>query len=272
MTIKNLAHLTLQEIVDCFLAAFDGYFVKMPDDITYWHNRFTAARVDYNLSFGVFDDDKLVAFIINAIDLDKGLKTAYNTGTGVLPAYRGQQLVDKIYQYAIPILKENGVEVCQLEVIDENHRAIAVYERIGFHNIRRLKCYNGELRTSHNVFLQSFPVNELHYLEQSEYPYPWDNTRTTVTNVANTYDCYWVYRDSELQEKVGYFVINPQTKYVAQVERYAGDWEHIFAGVAQISSSIKMSNIDENRKDLIAYLAKMGVKNSIDQFEMEMKI
>jgi len=83
--IRDLANTKLSTIVDCLLIAFDGYFVKMPSDVHYWANRYKGARVDFSLSFGAFEGDKLVAFIINGIDDDKGMRTAFNTGTGVIP-------------------------------------------------------------------------------------------------------------------------------------------------------------------------------------------
>jgi ribosomal protein S18 acetylase RimI-like enzyme len=107
--------------------AFDGYFVKMPDSLDYWATRFKQARVNYHYSFGVFDASRLVAFIIQGMDIHDGQLTAFNTGTGVLPAYRGQKLVDRLYDHAIPRLKERGIQKCQLEVIQENERAIRVY-------------------------------------------------------------------------------------------------------------------------------------------------
>ena len=71
MKIKSLAHLPLAEVIDCFLEAFKGYFVEMPSDLDYWDFRFRGARVDWNLSFGMFDEEKLVGFFIIGIDKKK---------------------------------------------------------------------------------------------------------------------------------------------------------------------------------------------------------
>ena len=111
MKIRPLTDCPLSQIVDCLGEAFENYFVKMPSDVEFWRNRFKAARVDYNLSYGVFDQDGLVAFIIHGIDQHLGQKTAFNTGTGVIPSFRGRQLVDKIYEFAIPKLKQLATAV-----------------------------------------------------------------------------------------------------------------------------------------------------------------
>ena len=88
MKIVTLSEINIHEIVDCLIESFQNYFVPMPADISYWENRFNNARVNWDLSAGVVDEDKLVAFIIHAVDSDAGMVTAFNTGTGVIPDYR----------------------------------------------------------------------------------------------------------------------------------------------------------------------------------------
>ena len=89
MIVKNLEKIEFDIIVDCFLKSFENYYVKLPTDKNYYKNRWRLAKVDYALSYGMFDDEKLVGFIISAIDKRNGEKIAFNTGTGVLPEYRG---------------------------------------------------------------------------------------------------------------------------------------------------------------------------------------
>ena len=86
-----------------------------------------AARVIRGDNFG---------FIINAIDKRNGILTAFNTGTGVIPEYRGKRIVKSIYAHAIGELRQQGVEKSTLEVITKNDIAIRSYKSIGF-SIRR---------------------------------------------------------------------------------------------------------------------------------------
>ena len=97
MIVKHLGHTDFNTIMACFLSAFENYFVKMPTDPKYYKQRWKAAKVNFNLSYGMFDNDKLVGFIINAIDERYGEYIAFNTGTGVIPEYRGQKIVKSIY-------------------------------------------------------------------------------------------------------------------------------------------------------------------------------
>ena len=105
MTVKHLGDTDFDTIMACFLSAFDNYFVKMPTDYNYYRKRWKASKVDFNLSYGMFDNDQLVGFIIHAIGRRHGEYIAFNSGTGVIPAYRGKKIVKTIYEFAIPELK-----------------------------------------------------------------------------------------------------------------------------------------------------------------------
>ena len=80
MIVKKLENTTFDIIADCFLRSFENYYVKVPTDKNYYKERWKISKVDYALSYGMFDGDKLVGFIINAIDKRNGEKIAFNTG------------------------------------------------------------------------------------------------------------------------------------------------------------------------------------------------
>src|SRR5687768_6451246 len=120
MEIKSLENTPLAEIAACFNLAFSDYFVKFAATEEYLKNRWRANSVDYSLSFGAFENGKLVAFIIHGIDKLNGKKTAYNAGTGVIPEFRGQKLVAQLYDFALSRLKAAGILQSTLEVITQN--------------------------------------------------------------------------------------------------------------------------------------------------------
>ncbi len=272
MNIRNLRDTPLEVIVECLVIAFENYFIKMPADINFWRNRFKGARVDFELCFGVFDGDKLVAFIINGIDQQNGLLTAFNTGTGVLPEYRGKQLVDQMYQHAFPIFKEKGIQKCALEVIQQNDRAIRVYERIGFETKRSLKCFSGELNdTKTESQLQRVSFLEIKNNENPNHHfYSWDNCNEAVLNAGDIYTSYLVLNNE--QQKIGHFIINPKNNYIAQLEAAEGNFGLLISGIRQVTKNIRINNVDECRTDFVQNLLHYGLENTIDQYEMEMMI
>jgi len=269
MEIRSLGNTNLEIIVDCMNQSFQNYFVKIPSDVEFWANRYKAARVDYDLSFGIFDNEKLVAFIIHGIDIHNNEKTAFNTGTGVLEAYRGQQLVDQMYDFAFPILRENGVSKCMLEVIDQNHRAVRVYERIGFQKDRFLRCFNGEFN---DITLNSnFQEIDIYSIKESiikfQIFYSWDHTLDAILKGGEQFKTYNV--NNESGTEIGYFVSNAINNSLIQIEVFDGkNWDPVFGAVKKINPSIRINNVDDSRKDLLVAFKNSGLQNHVNQFEM----
>jgi len=274
MHIQNLSTTDLEDIIFSILVSFDGYFVTMPSETAYWASRFKSGRVDFSLSFGMFDKDVLVGFIINGIDNFNGQLTAFNTGTGVVPKFRKQGIVAKLYAHAFPIFKRRGINHCALEVIQSNAVAIRVYERIGFSIQKSYNCFKGKLSSSREearLEKKDFSSieNKFHHF------YAWDNCNEAIDkSEESTYQTFEVF-DFKSQ-KIGFFVINPQSGYLPQFEIYERSrvqhWQVLFDGVAQIAEDIKINNVDVRRKSLVEALLGLGLRNNINQFEMQLTI
>ncbi|WP_338769790.1 GNAT family N-acetyltransferase [Bernardetia sp. ABR2-2B] len=283
MEIRNLSETNFDTLIECFLLSFENYFVKMPTDIEYYKQRWKTAKVDYRLSYGMFDNEKLVGFIIHAIDERNQKKIAYNTGTGVTPSYRGQKIVQSIYDYAIDDLQNNGVKRSILEVITENTKAIKSYQNTGFKITKRYKCFAGEINIE-NQFRDNFEVKKVNYsdIDWSELPnqdaYSWDNHFKIIKNGNYTY--YQIWNKNGLENRLeSFFVINPSNGYIAQFEVLVNEkqskklaYQRLFSAVKDISPFIKINNIDTKFEDKINFLDSVGIENIIDQYEMEMNL
>ena len=267
MEFKTLKDTKIEEIVECLSKSFENYYVEMPSNTEFWTKRFKNARVVKAHSWGAFIDDKLIGFVINGIDNDKGILTAFNTGTGILPEHRGNQIVDKLYNYGIKELKKRGVRRCSLEVIDKNERAIRVYEHIGFKTTHRLYCYKGQLLNSKEIRIQEVKLKDIYHYD-ADLNYSWDNTNKTIGMSGETYKIYIVYGKDEV-ESIGYFIINTLNGYIAQLESKNNNWETLFEGLSQIHKEIRINNIKEDRVQLRSYLTELNFENTINQIEME---
>lgn len=276
MKIQALSTTPLKTIVQCLQQSFADYFVQMPDDLAYWENRWKGARVDYGASYGTFYKEELVGFMIHGLDFRQGKFTAFNTGTGVLPAFRGQRILQKMYEKAIPELKDRGVQSCILEVIQKNKKAIKAYERTGFSVSRQLKCYQGSI-SSQNEHTVQLKKMDLHFFEWDDYEgqnfYSWGHVRKAILTQENQYELYEVAQE---QEGIGYFIINPQTGYLAQFDindrRLPMHWMLLFEGIAQISRKLKVLNIDVKENAKIQIMEYLRLDNYIDQYEMELPL
>lgn len=268
MIIKTLEAVSLEDILPSFLKAFEGYFVKMPTSLNYWYSRFDLALVDLSASYGAFDGTDLVGFIIHGIDQKGGRKVAFNTGTGVLTPYRGQHLVDQMYQKAFEDLSSRGINDYELEVIVGNKVAIKVYERIGFSVNRLLKCFNGEFddQAHHGGFTLQPCELSVCASYQNFTDYSWDFRASVLHRAGTKYRSYLV--RAENAQTVGYFVLDQVSGTLAQIDAAQGNMSLVLAAVGSICRRIKINNVDSTRIELIEALSKAGVDNTIDQFEM----
>lgn len=270
MEIKNLETVSFERIVPCLTESFKGYFVDMPSEVEFWKRRFENGRMDRSLSWGCVDNGRLIGFVINGIDFDNGTLVAFNMGTGVIPDFRGNSLVDKMYRYGMPDLKSRGVERCRLEVIDKNERAIRVYKRIGFSANRTLYCYKGVAGTEHTVKIKEVSIGSVEpYLIDDHYS--WENKIRTIQTPYTVYKAYSVMAPEELHP-CGYFVINPENGYIPQLESETGQWKYLFDAIGQVSQQFKINNIDERRIELLEFMRTAGFENTINQYQMELPL
>ena len=273
MTVRKLNKISFDELLDCFLLAFENYYVQMPTNRTYYKQRWKAAKVDFSLSYGMFDNEKLIGFIIHAIDKRYKVKTAFNTGTGVIPAYRGKRIVKSIYDYAVNDLRHNGIEKSTLEVITKNEKAIRAYESIGFEICKEYMCYAGTINTNGDAQLElkEMPIKNFDWdkLPNQQF-YSWDFQKETI--IEGNYVLYQVMNNNKPES---YFIINIENKYLAQFDILNDDkkaWRRLFKGIKQVTDEVKIINVDKRLSDKLDNIRLLELQNTINQYEMELKI
>ncbi|MEL6638823.1 MAG: GNAT family N-acetyltransferase [Bacteroidota bacterium] len=274
MKIRSLEQTPLADVVEALLVAFADYFVKFPTEISYWEKRFRLSRVRWDLSYGHFVADRLVSFIINGVDERGGQRIAFNTGTGVYPDYRGRALVDQLYERAFSHFRAAGITHCQLEVIQENTRAIAVYQRIGFSIDRGLCLWKGALRRSEwkgRVEATDFAWVRAQNAALERYC-AWDNTNAAVDQLGEEVSSFRVWDQSG--QPLGYFLAKAREErcLLVQFEAWEGRWEALLAAIAQQYPGGVTANVDDRRPQVLAALKRAGCTSVIDQYEMSMAI
>ncbi len=270
-TFKTIEQVSLDEIVKIFTQSFVNYYVEMPTDTKFWKKRWKTNRVRYDLSIGTFDAaNNLVGFMIIGIDERNGKKVAFNAGTGVIPEFRGQKLVKQMYQYALPIFKENGVEEMALEVINKNIKAIKAYQSVGFRIEKLYQCF----RSTDEIL----PTFIAYYSKKVKRPNWKKYEKFTVENYCWEYliegvevnikkvKCYELYSPAD-DSLIAYYIINPKSKSILRFEAknengYHALFNHWYTNFGQIT----ILNVQHPKK--IQFLENYKFNNNIDQFEM----
>ncbi|PTX60479.1 acetyltransferase (GNAT) family protein [Kordia periserrulae] len=271
MEIKSLAHTPISTIVSTLNHAFSDYFVPINFTEEYVNERWVASGVDYTLSFGVFDKNELVGFLIHAINFYRETKVAYNASTGIIPKYRRQGLLTKLYEKAIAVLKEKGIQKSTLECITNNERAIAAYQKVGFSIDKKYHLYKFEwkgievetefeIETKTDFKFSDFSLlqnylpsieNQDHFLEKYKH-------NLIALSIFDT------------KERVAYLIFHKTSKRIHRLGVKNNNWEKygtvLFSGLP--NGNYNIINIDSENQNMHKFFKKMNFDNYIDQYDM----
>jgi hypothetical protein len=168
-----------------------------------------------------------------------------------------------------PRLKERGIQKCQLEVIQENERAIRVYQRIGFAINRSLFCYKAQLSSTQNgIDIQKTDIHQLK-IRTPDTHLAWDFHEAGLATCSDRFESYNVLKG---KEEAGYFIVDAHSETLVDLEAVQGDYASVINGIAMLRKQIKINNIDARRTKLLAAIQEAKWTPTVRQFEMEMQL
>jgi GNAT superfamily N-acetyltransferase len=273
MEIKSLEHTPVEEIIKTLNLAFSDYIIPINFTLDYVNERWKASGVDYRLSFGVFENNQLVGFIIHAINIYGDSKVAYNASTGIIPTHRRKGLLTKLYAKAIPTLKANGIIKSTLECITENERAILAYQKVGFEIDRQYKLYRFDWQQK---TIQSKLRIEVEVKEQFQFT-EFEQLQNYVPSIENQDHCLEKYKDNlvsisvfDKNEILAYLIFHKTSKRIHRLGVKENDWnsfgEILFSGLE--TGNYNIINIDTANKNIHSFFKSMNFENYIDQYDM----
>lgn len=272
MEIKSLENTSLKEIVETLNLAFSDYVIPLKFTEDYAKERWTASGVDYSLSFGAFDGDKLVGFIIHAINNYEGNTFAYNASTGVIPEYRRKGVLSKLYNVGLKELKKANITNSVLEVITSNERAINAYKKVGFTIDKHFKLYNfiitEEQKSDSDFVIITKPLEDFNLYE---------SLRNYSPSLENQNHCLETYKDQlvvievlDNDELVAYAIHHKTTNRIHSLGVKDNLWFRygmaIFNGLER--GKYNIINVNVQNKEMHEFFKMMFFENYIDQYEM----
>lgn len=268
---KTLETIEKTELIEVFNSVFSDYFIKIALNERNFANKLLLENIILEKSVGAFSEGKLVGFIAVGFENEK----SYNGGTGVLKSARGQKLTEKMYQYLLPKLKAEGITSQTLEVITENFSAIKVYEKIGFQKVRTLACLKGKinvLEINRNVEIKEISeLNETMFQSFWNSSPAWQNSLSAVKRTKNLHKIIGAFIENRL---VGFLIHNK----IGNIKQFAVDKNFRRQKIGQTLFSqldkqeTVITNLDENDRESISFLEKLGLEIFLRQFEMKLKI
>ena len=276
ITYRFLSPADLVPLYECFLEAFSDYQVDMRVSQQQFEQRLARDGVQLEITGGAFDDSRMIGFCMNARGLWQERTTAYDSGTAMISAYRGQGVAKELFAFMVPRLRDTCDQYL-LEVLTSNEPAVSLYRKLGFVETRRFAVF----RTGEPVKpLDDLPGVTVRRVEQPEWDLfksfwdgdpSWQNSIDAVERIANDRCIVGAYVDEAC---VGYGVVFRQSPNVMQLavapaQRRKGIGSRILSALQlEINECLRVTNIDEELKGTLAFYEANGFEMVLEQFEM----
>jgi ribosomal protein S18 acetylase RimI-like enzyme len=255
--IRSLDGIGWDELAEAFTEAFSDYAVAMrmtPAALATMQVRrgFVAAS-----SFGAWDGSRLVGFVLTCRD---GARV-YNSGTGVVPGHRrgglARELVERV------IASARGAAYV-LEVLEDNVKAIALYQAAGFVETRRFQswAYAGEARPAAIAVdpdLDGFAA-------EAEVEPSWQNSIASIRRAPEP--------PIVLGDERGIAVVfaangDVPLLVVRRDARRRGHGRNLLAAAANAAGKpLRILNLDDRATEIAAFLEAAGATRTVRQLEM----
>ncbi len=279
MEIKTLGGIDKKDILNVFNESFSDYLISFQLSEEQLTSKMLADKTDLNLSVGVFENKRLIAFILHGFDKINNEKVIYNGGTGVIPEKRGAGLTKQMYRFILPLLKEKGVDKLVLEVITENIQAINSYKKSGYKIERELLCYNGEVSTSNtndNLDIKKLLDYDWNLMESFWDIYPtWQNSKNVINELKYNNVSLGAYIENQL---VGYIIYSPNNNRLQQIAVSKDFRQRRIAStliceiIKTYGNTLSIINVDKSSKCVNAFFKKIGLKENLEQLEMKLPL
>lgn len=277
MEIRNLDHTDFDTLFCAFERAFADYEIHFEKEEV----RSMLQRRGYNpkLSFAAFVNDEIMAFTLNGTGICNGIPTAYDTGTGTLKEYRGQQLAGTIFTHSIPFLREAGIRQYLLEVLQNNEKAFAVYRRMNFEVTREFDCFRQTVKqiahrkTNTDCMVELVHPEAIRQAQQAcDFNPSWQNSIESIERGSAALTCLAAFLDGKM---VGHCVFDVHTGDLSQIAirkeyRCKGIGSRLLqeATGRMKTDFIKVLNVDSKTSAMPAFLQSRNIPLASKQFEM----
>lgn len=261
---QALCDVSLQQLAECFNLSFSDYEQSIcftPNSLNYY---LTASAVDLSLSFGAFQDDQLVAFILNAKGVYQNQNVVFDAGTGVIPAHRGKKVFSALFAYTSQQLQNRNITGYYLEVLQSNHHAVAIYSIKGFTVQREysvLTASGPKHDRNPQVTVMPFQAFEAFATRFSVEP-SFEHTAYTINQNPQLYEVCCL-------DNRAYCIYAKKNGEIIQMHYNELDaLKEVMAALTHKYPSAMAKNVDFNSFEVIQMLKEIGFVEILKQYEM----
>ncbi|HEY8916492.1 MAG TPA: GNAT family N-acetyltransferase [Chitinophaga sp.] len=276
---SHLQNITLPELCSVFNLAFSDYIIPFQLTVPLLEQKLQGENVRLSHCIGAFDGPTLAGFILHGADTWPNPALLYNGGTGVIPAYRGQHLVQRMYAHYRQQYKQEGVQRILLEVISTNTPAIKAYENSGFTKTRFFYCYKGQpfiKQVRKNITIRTAATPDWALLNTFTDQAPgWANSPASIQREGQHTLTWLAYEQNEIAGFISVFGSNKRIRQlgVHPQHRRKGIGSALLQHVIQVlQGPFSIINITDDNKGLQQFLLQAGFEVAVKQWEMELNV
>lgn len=266
---KNLETVPFSQIAPCLNLAFSDYYLPIHLEEEEIPRFFAASGVDRKCSFGAFCCEEMVGFIFNSCGMYQGRSSVFDAGTGVVPAHRGKGVFTGLFHFTEQELRRQQIACYYLEVLQQNERAIQLYQKQGFSVVREFSVLRAEQA-------EPQPAGPVEYASYSAF----DFGRTAGCHRADPsyeHSDPILNRNRELYE-VAYAAEEEITAFCVFAKdggrllqlgwKSLADLRQVLQALLGRYHTITAKNIDRREGELLELLETLGFQEIARQFEM----
>ncbi len=279
IVIDTLKKTGFDELFTAFNNAFADYDIQISKEEL--ENMLERRGYNPELSFGAFDNGVLVAFTFNGTGTFNNLPTVYDTGTGTQKEYRGQGLAAKIFNFALPYLKDAAISQYLLEVLQHNTSAINVYRKLGFEVCREFNYFSQNTLAISPIskpLPSAFEIRPITLSQQKvmtefwDFIPSWQNSFESISRKLSDFLMLGVFQKDNL---IGYSISVPLSGDITQLAisqqyRRQGIGSALLQEILHRNQfpTVKALNTETNCESIISFLETYNILRKGMQFEM----
>jgi len=272
---RFLTEADFHQLYECFLDAFSDYQISLQMTEEQFEQRVQRDGVELELSAGAFDGERMIGFYMNGRGMWHGQETAYDAGTGVVLDHRRRGVAIELFDFMVPRLKERGIEQYLLEVLTGNERAVKLYRKLGFEEVRTLVGVRSNEAMKTLAHVEGVTIRHMEEPDWDVFCAYWDgepswqNSKDAVERIRNQCEIAGAFAGEKC---VGYGIVFKPSGIlmqlaVAQEFRRRGIGRRLLASLSG-DKILKTNNVDEELKGTLEFYKACGFEVVLRQFEM----
>lgn len=270
-----LSEVPNKELMECINMAFSDYAIPIHFTEDTLQKFLEASDINKSLSFCAYSANSMVGFILNSSNIYNDEQVVFDTGTGVIPEFRGKGVFSDLFSFAEQKLRKCGIKKYYLEVLQQNTRAKALYERKGFSVAREFsvmqltgKTEAGKSPDIQDIKLTAFDFSAVSSLTLVKPSY--EHSYNIIRKNAGIYDVVYLKNRGRITAFCVYCADGGRVVELGYSSLL--DLKKVLIYIASACEKVTAKNIDTSYTAVMEMLISIGFKQIAEQYEMVKEI